>query len=185
MPAAALAVHQLRYLLAYGAQARGELAEQGHAYLASLAPWIVLLLCVGFGRFVARVARALATGRAEDDRRRSFAAVWSLSACGLVGIYATQEFLEGLFATGHPSGVAGIFGDGGWWAVVAAVAVGAAVALLLRGASGVVAFAAERAAPRDAERAESLRWSPSPVVLPRPLPLAAAGASRAPPVARM
>ena len=36
-------------------------------------------------------------------------------AFALVLIYAGQEFLEGLLAAGHPTGLQGIFGDGGWW----------------------------------------------------------------------
>src|SRR5436190_15890902 len=111
MPAAALLVHQLRYELAYGSGASRALAAQGHAYLASLTPWIVLLLCLGLGGFVARVARALATGRAEGHRRRSFVAVWLLSSVGLVAVYAAQEFLEALTIAAHPVGLHGIFGD--------------------------------------------------------------------------
>ena len=36
-------------------------------------------------------------------------------AVGLLAVYAGQELLEGLFATGHPQGLVGIFGDGGLW----------------------------------------------------------------------
>ena len=36
MPAGALAVHQLRYVLAYGSHAPDRLAAQGHGYLNSL-----------------------------------------------------------------------------------------------------------------------------------------------------
>ena len=42
VPAAALAVHQLRYWLAFGSNASSELARQGHSYLHSVVPWIVL-----------------------------------------------------------------------------------------------------------------------------------------------
>ena len=44
VPAGALAVHQLRFLLAFGGGAGTELARQGHSYLHSLVPWIVLLI---------------------------------------------------------------------------------------------------------------------------------------------
>ena len=40
VPAGALAVHQLRYLLAFGGRAGVEFARQGHSYLHSLVPWI-------------------------------------------------------------------------------------------------------------------------------------------------
>src|SRR5262245_353712 len=85
LPAAALAVHELRYRLAYGADAEAALAAQGHGYLDSLAPWLVLLLGLGLGAFLVRVARALA-GRAEVRPRRSFAALWVLASTSLVAI---------------------------------------------------------------------------------------------------
>ena len=44
MPAGAFAVHQLRYWLAFGSHAGVELAAQGHSYLHSVVPWIVLLI---------------------------------------------------------------------------------------------------------------------------------------------
>src|SRR5436190_6186740 len=174
MPAAALVVHQLRYTLAYGSGASGALAAQGHAYLESFTPWIVVFLCVGLGKFAARVARALATGRGSDRRGASFAALWALSSSGLVAVYAIQEFLEGLALDGHPSGIGGIFGHGGWWALAASVAVGAAVAALLRVAAVVVEIAAARGGRRSRPAPSSAPRPVSPVVLPRVVPLASA-----------
>ena len=101
LPVAALAVHELRYRLAYGADADSALASQGHGYLDSLAPWLVLLLGLALGAFLVRVARALA-GRGDAGPRRSFAALWLLATASLVAIYAAQELLEGVFAAGHP-----------------------------------------------------------------------------------
>src|SRR5262245_6199704 len=180
LPAAALAVHELRYRLAYGTEADSALAAQGHGYLDSLAPWLVLVLGLALGAFVMRVARALA-GRAEAQPRRSFAALWLLATVSLVAIYAVQESLEGVFAAGHPSGLPGLYGNGGWWSLGLAVVLGAAVAGLLRLASAVVAAAVRVArAPR--------RW---PAAAPAPRPrsaelslrgvLASAAAGRAPP----
>jgi len=51
-PAAALAVHQLRYLIGYGSHAGRELSAQGHGYLESLAPWVVLLVACALGAFL-------------------------------------------------------------------------------------------------------------------------------------
>ena len=68
LPAAAFAVHQLRYELGYGSRSGAALAAQGHGYQNSLAPWVVLLLAVADGTFLARVARA-ASGRAATRRR--------------------------------------------------------------------------------------------------------------------
>ena len=42
MPAAAFAVHQLRYWFAFGAHAGVVLRAQGHSYLHSVAPWVTV-----------------------------------------------------------------------------------------------------------------------------------------------
>ncbi len=180
LPAGAFVVHQLRYWLAYGPHAEAQLQAQGHSYLDSFAPWLVLLLCLAAGSFLARVAQAAATGRA-GRRGRSFGAIWASSSAMLVAVYAVQEFLEGLVAAGHPGGVHGIVGHGGWWAGVLAVAVGAVIALVLRVASVVVEAAARRFRPRRvaAGAAAVLRAAAG---TPRPRPLALAHAGRAPPL---
>ena len=67
-----------------------------------------------------------------------------LCAACLVGIYVAQEFLEGLFATGHPGGLAGIFGYGGWWSIPAALAVGLVLAAIFHGARWVLDEVAQR-----------------------------------------
>ena len=63
-------------------------------------------------------------------------------------MYTTQEFLEGLFATGHPAGLAGIFGYGGWWSIPAALAVGLVLAAAFHGARWVLHAVAERHAQK-------------------------------------
>src|SRR5579871_1673300 len=107
VPAAAFAVHQLRFMLAYGHASGAELTQTGHAYLHSLVPWIVLLLGAAVGGFLCGVGRALAGQRTLRDYTLSLAALWLACAGCLVAIYAAQEFLEGLFVTGHPAGLAG------------------------------------------------------------------------------
>src|SRR5262249_23740641 len=125
MPAAALAVHQLRYLLAFGSDGSRELAETGHSYLHSVAPWVVLLLSLVMGAFVGRAGSAGRWGDGGPNRgQRAGLNVWLLATAALVLIYIGQEFLEGLFANGHPAGLQGIFGDGGLWALPAAAAIG-------------------------------------------------------------
>jgi hypothetical protein len=110
VPAAALVVHQLRFMLAFGSGASAELARQGHSYLHSLVPWIVLLIGVAVGGFLWALGRALCGQRSVPRYTLSLAALWLVCAVSLVGIYVAQEFLEGLFATGHPAGLAGISG---------------------------------------------------------------------------
>lgn len=180
LPVGAFVVHQLRYRIAYGSHAGAQLQAQGHSYLDSFAPWLVLLLCLAAGSFLARVAEAAATGRRER-RGRSFGSLWASSSAVLVGVYVAQEFLEGLVAAGHPAGITGIVGHGGWWAGVLAVAVGGVIALLLRVARVVVDAVARRFGAR--RRLQTLLAMPRPRSSgQRPRPLALARAGRAPPL---
>ena len=173
-------VHELRYRLAYGPDAEAALAAQGHGYLDSLAPWLVLLLALAFGAFLARLARS-AAGRLQPHPRRSFAGLWLLATLGLVVVYSAQELLEGTFASGHPSGLEGLFGHGGWWALAAAVVIGAVLAALLRIAEAVVTVAQQFAArPRLRAIAARALLPLSAVLAPRGV-LAGAAAGRAPP----
>jgi hypothetical protein len=180
IPVAALAVHQLRYGLAYGSHARAELAAQGHSYLHSLVPWLVLTLAVGLAAFVRRTARALRTGETGTFTRRSVALLWAVIAFGLVAIYAAQESLEELFATGHPTGLAGIFGHGGWWAIPAAAFVALLVVAALRLGRSIV-LAAGRLGKQHVLPGIVLQVPPSGVVVVRARPLARSAAGRAPP----
>jgi hypothetical protein len=183
MPAAALLVHQARYTLAYGSQANSELADQGHAYLSSLVPWIVVLVAIGLGCFVTRLARALVVGRA-DERARPFLRLWTTTACGLIAIYALQELLEGLLAQGHPPGFAGVFGHGGWWSIPVALVVSLVTVGLLRIGHKLVRLATRsgRAPRRLTVTVTVLR--PAAIAAVRRTPLAFEAAGRAPPALR-
>ncbi len=181
IPAASLVVHQLRYTLAYGSRANAELAAQGHSYLYSLTPWFVFALGIGLALFLRRATQALRTGDAGVFSRLSSLTVWSLTWVGLVGIYAIQELLEELLASGHPGGVAGVFGHGGFWAVPVAAVVAAVITLSLRVARAVLRVAAEarlRLWPRALPSAVPVGSS-----LTAPAALARAYAGRAPPFA--
>ena len=86
--------------------------------------------------------------------------MWALCSTALVAIYVSQEFLEGLFATGHPGGLAGIFAYGGWWSIPAAIAVGLVLAALFHGARWVLDEVAHRCAgqiPVAPDRAPAIR----------------------------
>jgi hypothetical protein len=180
MPAAALVVHQVRYTLAYGSQTNSELADQGHAYLSSLAPWIVVLVAIGLGCFVTRLARALVVGRA-DERARPFVRLWATTACGLISIYALQELLEGLLAQGHPPGFAGVFGHGGWWSIPVALVVSLVTVGMLRVGHRLVRLAARSSrAPRRLTVTVTV-LQPAAIAAARRTPLAFAAAGRAPP----
>jgi hypothetical protein len=183
MPAAALLVHQLRYALAFGGHAGIQLERQGHAYLHSLVPWIVVLLAVAAGAFMWALGRALSGQRTLSRYALSLTGLWLACAAALVAIYVTQELLEGLLTTGHPVGLAGVFGYGGWWAIPAALCVGLVLATIFHGARWVLDEVAERrrgSAVRQARRLGSLpRWIDAP--LPLLSPLADGWSGRGPP----
>ncbi len=182
MPLAAWSVHQLRYLLTYGTGSGRELSTQGHDYLALLAPAVVVLAALALGESIVRLARAWTHGTEGSSPARTTVRLWIVVAAALLAIYACQELLEGLLATGHPGGLAGVFGHGGWWAAPSALLVGGLVAFGFRGARAVEALLARRSSrARRQARSPSLRI-PSSASLLRPTPLARMGAGRAPPV---
>jgi len=183
VPVAALVVHQLRFVLAFGGAAGLELSRQGHSYLHSLVPWIVLGSGLAVGAFLIALGRALEGQRSVSRYALSFAALWLACSLCLVAIYVVQEFLEGMFATGHPAGVAGIFGYGGWWAIPAAVCVGLVLAAVFQGASWVLREVAERHAERGRTATDHRSRWPRPFTIDTsgPSPLAGCAAGRAPP----
>jgi hypothetical protein len=182
MPAAAFAVHQLRYWLAFGPHAGAVLQAQGHAYMHSAVPWIVLLVALPIGVFLRSLGRALGGERSLPRYTLSFTALWLICAVSLLAIYTCQEFLEGLFVTGHPAGLLGIFGYGGWWSIPAAVGVGLVLAAAFHGARRVLDEVAmrRRCAGVAPLRPRSTR-PPRAVLLPRPAPLAEGWSGRGPP----
>jgi hypothetical protein len=183
VPAAAVLVHQLRYMLAFGTAAGSELTRQGHSYLHSLVPWIVLLIGIGAGGFLWALGRALHGQRSVSRYTVSLAALWLVCSASLVAIFAAQEFLEGMFATGHPAGLAGIFGFGGWWSIPAALCVGLTLAAVFHGARWVLDEVAERARlrPRITRRTVAPLPRPHDAWLPRLSPLAEGWSGRGPP----
>ncbi len=181
----ALGVHDLRYLLAYGGNAGHELSLQGHGYLRFATPLIAGLVVLGASAFAARVMRAYITGDAGGTRALpSTRRLWLGASVLLVSVYATQEWLEGLLAEGHPGGLGAPFGHGGLVAIPLAFAIGLVVALALRGAASAIAVAAARGRARLRPAAAGslpLRISRSLFVPPRLAPLARHIAPRAPP----
>lgn len=161
MPAGAFAVHQLRYWLAFGNRAGLVLVAQGHSYLHSLVPWIVLLLGLACGAFLLALGRALGGSVSLPRYTMSFFGLWLTCAACLVAVYVTQELLEGVFLTGHPAGMSGVFGYGGWWSIPAAVAVGLVLAAAFHGARRVLQAVAEH-------RARRATVGVRPPVAPRP-----------------
>ncbi len=129
----ALSLHELRYLVGWGAGAERALGHQGHAYLAYAMPWAVALAAAGLAQVVRRLPRR--RGEGPDRRgRRPATGAWLVASAGLLAVYAAQETVEGLLAPGHPAGLAGVFGHGGLVAVPLALAIGGLIVLTERGA---------------------------------------------------
>jgi hypothetical protein len=181
-PAAAYAVHQLRFELGYGSGSTAALAAQGHGYLDSLAPWVGVLLALGLGSYLMRVVRS-AAGAPGGGSGRSFARLAGVAWLLLLVAYVVQEWLEGLFAAGHPSGFGGVFGHGGWWAVPLSALAALAVAALLRLAAAVVRAVAPGSRTRYTHPGAPL-LRPLAAVVPSISPLALRSAGRAPPGTR-
>jgi hypothetical protein len=184
MPAASLTVHQLRFQLAFGAGADGKLASEGHQYLGAVTMLAAMLVAIAAGVFLAALARAWrgAPGRpARSAARGSFGRIALVAAASLLAIYCAQESIEGILFSGHPGGVAGVFGAGGLLAVPLSVALGLLVAACLRVAEAAVRWVTERERPASPRRPARRPARPADAFLSPLQPLARAAAGRAPP----
>jgi hypothetical protein len=175
-------VHQLRYLLAYGGRAGAMLERTGHSYLHSVVPWVVLALALAVGGLLRCLGGALSGQTSLSRYTISFAGLWLLCTVTLVATFAGQEFLEGLAATGHAAGWAGILGFGGWWAIPAAACVGLVLAAFLHGARWALGEVARRRSVHAARPSlpAALRF-PRPVLGIAPAPLVQGWSGRGPP----
>jgi hypothetical protein len=183
LPPAAFAVHQLRFWLAFGPRAGFELQRQGHSYLHSLAPWIMLLVALAAGVFLRALGRALGGQCSVTRYSVSFAGLWLLCTVSLVAIYVCQELLEGIFAAGHPAGLVGVFGYGGWWALPAAGCLGLVLAAAFHGARWVLHEVIRRHARPLGNRMRTpmARLRIEDLFLPTRAPLAGGWSGRGPP----
>jgi len=183
LPPAAFAVHQLRYWLAFGANAGVELQRTGHSYLHSVVPWLVLALALAVGGFLRALGRAFAGHTSPARFTLSLTAMWLVCSAALVAIFACQELLEGLFATGHPAGWVGVFGYGGWWSIPAALSVGLVLAAVLHGARWLVREVAHHRARRHVPVTGPAPCvtRPRDAVLAAPAPLISGWSGRGPP----
>jgi hypothetical protein len=182
LPPAAFAVHQLRYMLAFGANAGIELQRTGHSYLHSLVPWLIATLAIAVGVFLQALGRAFAGQTSARSYSASLLGLWLTCSAALLAIFICQEFLEGVFLTGHPAGLQGIFGFGGWWAVPASLCIGLVVAALFHGARWVLHEVARRHAERTRTwTAAGAQRRPAAVLLAPPVPLVSGCSGRGPP----
>jgi hypothetical protein len=157
LAAGALALHQLRYMLAYGHDAGAALREQGHAYLAPVTAAVVTLVVIG----LAIALRRIAAGAPAAAGRRLLR-LWPGASGALLTVFAVQESLEGALTPGHPGGLAALAGHGGWVAVPLAVGIGLVVALMTRGVAPASYAVARRLARAAAPRAPLVLLAPPP-----------------------
>jgi hypothetical protein len=132
----ALAVHELRYVLAYGERAGEALASQGHAYLSDLGGALITLILATLLATV--LAGALAPpARRPGNARTAIRRMAVLYGLALLAIFCAQELTEGAVASGHPAGLAAVFAHGGWVALPLALAAGALCSLASLALQGV------------------------------------------------
>jgi len=117
----AMALHQLRYRLAPGAD--DVLVEHGHGYLGATGPIVALACAMVFAVGLVKAAAGPVGVRPQLRLR----ALWPLASAALLALYGSQELLESAVAPGH----AGIVEAGGWAALPLALGLGGTVALLI------------------------------------------------------
>jgi hypothetical protein len=138
MAACTFALHELRFLISYGGDSSAALTAQGHGYLVPLTPLVAGVLVLALAGALARAAQG------ASDRAPGFAPIWAGASASLFTVYFVQESIEGLVFGGHPDGLAGVLGNGGWIALPLAIVLGLAVAFALRGAAEAPALARHR-----------------------------------------
>jgi hypothetical protein len=176
----ALVVHKLRFVLGYPEDPDGALAYQGHQYLSFVTPLIVGAVAIALGHFLTRLCTV--------DRRPihtrpqpGLVRLWVSSSGCLIALYTAQELCEGLLSSTHPSGLAGVFGNGGWIAVLAALAVGAVIAVAVADDSVCIYYTSPAVANLGTRLSVLVVPPPMPALSVRDKPLACNLASRAPP----
>jgi hypothetical protein len=150
MPLCALAVHQLRFYLVFGSRAPAVLSREGHGYFQLAEPAVLLLAALGLGWFAGRLALAAASRGGDGHKPRvpgPILRTWLVCALLLFAIYCCQELLEGFFSPGHPAGIAGVLGQGGWTAAPISLLIGAALAIALRVAHHLLEAVERRTRP--------------------------------------
>lgn len=158
LAAGAVFVHELRYAAAYGGSAGQALAVQGHSYLPLVESLVALLVLFAVARFALTTFRAR-DGVVTEATPPPFARLWTGASIALATLYTLQEGFEGAFAPGHPSGLIGVYGHGGWTALIFSLAVGAVIAALTRLAHGAIELVAAGAATRRQPTAPArLSW---------------------------
>lgn len=129
----AIAVHELRYALA-GAHADAHI----HAYMGRLVPLACALVALAIAEFVVR----LGLRRRIETRTLAAGGVrWLALGVLLLAIFCAQETVEMFVEHGRFDLVDSLVVHGGWVALPLSFVVAAVIALLLRGATALLARA--------------------------------------------
>jgi hypothetical protein len=147
----ALAVHELRYVMAYGSRAQEALAQQGHGYLSDLGGALVALALATLLATLLAGTLAPPARRADQRAGTAFGRTAAQYALALAAIFCAQELIEGALMSGHPEGLAAILAHGGWVAMPLALAAGALCSLaclVLRGVERTLARLTSGRPPR-------------------------------------
>jgi hypothetical protein len=173
----AWAVHALRYAIAPAG-----LGRLTHGYLQAAPPVLAGLFALALARLCVEVVDR----RASRGRALSWQARWMLAALGFAALYAAQENVELIAATGHAAGPAALLAHGGWTVLPLVVVASGLLAALLR----VTEVALERLRAAFARSSARARVDtrarvpiPRSVRRPRAAELARHLAGRAPPLA--
>lgn len=169
--AGALVLHELRYVLVGQHQ-----DPHAHAYLGWLVPALIATLALAVIEFAIRLTRG---PRGRTGALASAGVRWLAVSSLLVCIFAVQESAEMLLSHGRLDIADSLVVHGAWVAMPLAFVLGAAIALLLRGAAALLARCPRRKSARTTEL-EATRSLPRPR-RPRLAVLACHLAGRAPP----
>ena len=184
LPGAVLAVHQLRYLLAYGSHAAAELSEHGDRYVTSATVVAGALVAISLGFGVLRLV-AIWRGRAHVEIVRApLWLLWLGLTVVLLAGFCALEGLEMLFEPHRAAAIAEVFGSGGWWALPAAAFIAVLMALLVHGGRALMVVAARRRCVGRATVSSARHRALHRAVLPY-RPMASCAAGRAPPVTEL
>jgi hypothetical protein len=176
LTAGALLLHKLSGLAGGDA-----LAGHGHSYLPLAAALVTVLLVLTCARFARELWQA-SRGAVGAVTPPAFATLWLIASAALLSIFALQEWIEGWITPGHPATLSHAIAHIGWLGPVLAVALGAFIALLVRGSRAAIELLARRHSARRTPRPERGRWTATPPrVAPRLAVLAGNRAGRAPP----
>jgi hypothetical protein len=174
----AFALHQLRYLIAFGGSASAEMAQHGHGYMTDLLPALAVLVLAG------ALATLIRGTEGASPSRGSLVGRVALFASALFIVYACQESFEGMLSAGQPAGIADV-ANGSWIALPLSLVLGALAALLARALERVEHVIGLTHADRSRARPPAVRGRASPARTQRlaAAPLAFGLARRPPPLA--